>query len=321
MIKSLKLVVIFLMFSFETLSQGCSDAGFCTMGAMRPNQIYSKKINLKLKELELNFYRGKSTLSPIIYATTVDFTFGINDKTSFQFKLPYQWVTGNLGDTQGLGDISLSFTRNVYSTDGFHINATLGGKIPTGNSSVSEGADEEFVSIQGEADLPMYYQPSLGSWDIVAGAAFISRKWMLATGIQIPLTANENDFRYVEWEDYPSENYLMDHPLATDLLRGIDLMFRVERTFIFYNKVDLRIGLLPIYRITRDERTNLETGERELVDGTRGLALTGIGSLAYHFNTTHTIRTLYGMKILVRDVNPDGLTRDSIFSLAYVIRF
>ena len=91
------LVSISLLFLATTFvfSQGCSDAGFCTMGAMRPDQAYSKKINFKLRAIELSQYRGKSTLTPVIHVTNLDFTFAINEKNSFQLKFPYQTVSGN----------------------------------------------------------------------------------------------------------------------------------------------------------------------------------------------------------------------------------
>jgi hypothetical protein len=54
-----------LLASGNALSQGCSDAGFCTMGAMKPDQPYNKKIQLKLRSMELSFYRGTTTTTPV----------------------------------------------------------------------------------------------------------------------------------------------------------------------------------------------------------------------------------------------------------------
>lgn len=318
--KKLLLVLIGLSSSYFTYSQGCSDAGFCTMGAMRPSQVYTKKINFKLRALELNQYRGTTKLSPIINVTTLDFTFGITEKTSFQVKLPYQWVNGNLGKTSGIGDISYSFTHNIKAEENYQINATLGGKIPSGKSDIEGDEKLEFTTDGQPHDLPMYYQVSLGTWDIVAGAAFINKKWMFATGIQIPVAHNnQNDFKYEEWTGYPSqENYLLRHDLANDLKRGTDVMLRAERAFHF-SKWDIRLGILPIFRITKDEiRVN---GERVKLDGTTGMALSGILGVAYHFNVYHTAKILIGHKLTDRDVNPDGLTREDVASVAYVIRF
>ncbi len=329
-IKSLLLtIVIIVTGSTAALSQGCSDAGFCTMGAMKPSQIYTRKINFKLRSAEISYGRGKTTLTPVITAATADLTFGLNEKTSFQVKLPYYWVSGNLGETSGLSDISYSFTRNVYSTEKFHINATIGGKIPTNNSDLDSDVNSQYLTSgmpEGTSvDLPMYYQTSLGSWDLVAGASYISQKWMFATGIQIALTENENDFRWGQWAQYPDPNYLMDNFLANDLKRGTDIMFRAERAFHF-SKWDVRVGMLPIFRITKDEIRDVipgspTQGQRIKVDNTTGLALTGILNVAYHFNTNNSVTFLYGQKITDRKVNPDGLTRDNVLSLGYVIRF
>ncbi len=325
--KLLGVLILVIVCSYQTYSQGCSDAGFCTMGAMRPSQIYTRKINFKLRAMEFNYYTGSTSLTPRVSAATVDFTFGINEKTSMQVKVPYMWIDGSLGNTSGIGDLSLSFTRNIYSNERFHINATIGGKIPTNNSDVDENVNEEFISdgIPTNQDLPMYYQTSLGSYDIVAGASLISKKWMFATGIQIALNENENDFRYGHWQNYFDPNYLRDYDLANNLRRGADFMVRAERAFHFSN-VDIRIGILPIFRFTKDEILDVDPNsdtfnERIKLDGTTGLALTGLFNAAYHFNTNNSVKFMYGLKFVERDVNPDGLTRDDVISLAYVIRF
>ncbi|HNP19030.1 MAG TPA: hypothetical protein PKL31_11385 [Fulvivirga sp.] len=328
--KLLSLCFLGLVITTNSYGQGCSDAGFCTMGAMRPSQIYTKAINFKLRSAELSYGTAKTNLSPKIKVVTLDMNFGINDKTSFQIKLPYQWVKGNLGETSGASDISYSFTRNVYSTEHYHINATLGGKIPTNNSDKDSEVNSQHLTTGMPAgtstDLPMYYQTSLGSYDIVAGASLISKKWMFAAGIQAALTKNKNDFRWGQWGNYPDqEGYLKDNSLANNLKRGTDIMVRVERAFHFSN-VDIRLGMLPIYRITKDEVLDIRSGsptqgERIKVDKTTGLALTALLNVAYHFNTNHSIKFLYGKKLTDREVNPDGLTRKNVATLSYEIRF
>ncbi|MTI23004.1 hypothetical protein E1176_18380 [Fulvivirga sp. RKSG066] len=315
-------LLAFVLVQGSVYSQGCSDAGFCSMGAMRPSQVYTKKINFKLRALEFSYYKGETELTPTINAATLDFTFGINEKTNLQFKLPYQWVDGSLGNTAGVADLSLSLTRNMYSTEKFHINGTLGFKIPTNNGDLDEELNSENLTDGVQtADLPMYYQTSLGTFDLVLGGAFISKEWMFAAGIQTPIAHNnENDFQYDQWQNYPDPAYLRDYDLATNLERGTDVMLRVERAFHFSN-LDIRAGLLPIFRISKDEILDRDSGERIKLEGTTGMALTGLLNVAYHFNTKHTTRLLYGLKITDRDVNPDGLTRDNVLSLSYVLTF
>lgn len=302
---------------FLSFGQGCSDAGFCTMGAMKPDQNYSKKIDFKLRTLELNYYRGKSLLSPVITVWTADMTFGINDYYSIQLKVPYQTVTGHLGDTQGLGDLSLSASRSINLKNGSNIGITLGTKIASGRSD-KENADTEF-GVGG--DLPMYYQTSLGSYDLVMGASYLNEKWLFATGLQMPLIhRNKNDFRWGQWTEYPDQDYIRKYFLANNLKRGTDVMLRAERNFRFVN-FNFGLGALAIYRISKDEVYNFNEGQREKLDGTTGLAFNLLGNVGYHININHSVKFIYGRKITDRDVNPDGLTRHSVLSMSYVYRF
>ena len=104
--RTLLLTVLSSLFYWSGFSQGCSDAGFCTMGAMKPDQPFNKKIALRLRSIDLNFYRGTTTLTPIVYVATADMSFGLNSKNSVQVKLPFQHVEGRLATTSGAGDIS-----------------------------------------------------------------------------------------------------------------------------------------------------------------------------------------------------------------------
>lgn len=321
-----------LLFSIRLYSQGCSDAGFCTMGAMKPDQNYSKQIDFKLRSLELNYYHGKTTLSPIVTVYTIDMAIGINAYNSIQIKLPYQRVEGNLGKTHGMGDISLSASRSVPLKNNASLGFTLGTKIPSGKSNI-ENNDTEFGP---GGDLPMYYQISLGTIDAIAGASCITEKWLFATGIQVPVVHhNENEFRWSDWPDYPNqEGYLHKYNVGNHLKRGTDVMFRAERNFRFVN-YNFSIGVLPIYRITKDQAFDFitdianggdgqydpETDKLKKLDGTTGLALSALVSTGYYFNVNNSVKFIYGHKFTHRDFNPDGLTRKHVLSFSYIYRF
>ncbi len=313
--KALYLLTITLGCSLSALSQGCSDAGFCTMGAMKPDQPYNKKIALKLRSMEFSFYRGTTTLTPVIYVATADLNFTLNSKNAFQVKLPYQAIEGRLANTNSIGDISLCFTRSIYSSDAFDLNLSLGSKIPTNKSDKSTNG----------LPLPMYYQTSLGTYDVIAGLSLINRKWLFATGIQIPLNQNNNQFIWSAWAGTDEEPYVNQYNQAKDLRRGIDVMLRVERNFRF-SKVNFSAGLLPIYRIQRDEftksgQTANSIQERVSPKEGKGLALSAIATVGYNFNVQSGIKLLVGHKLRQRDINPDGLSRVFVFSFTYFYRF
>ncbi len=309
------LITVFFFAATFVYGQGCSDAGFCTMGAMKPDQAYNKRAKLKLRTMDLSFYRGTTTLTPIIFVANLDLNYSLGSRNTIQVKIPYQWVQGQLANTSSIGDISLCYTRNLYSSDRFDLNASFGAKLPTNNSNITAGPNP----------LPMYYQTSLGTYDIIAGISVINRKWLFATGIQIPLNQNGNQFDWHRWitTDPAEQVYVEKYPNSAELRRGVDIMLRVERNFRL-SRFNFSAGLLPIYRITADEITDFQ-GVRTSKDakGTvaKGLALSWILTTGYSFNARSGVRLLVGHKMVQRDFSPDGLTREFVSSLTYSYRF
>lgn len=308
--------IIFLTAATFVFGQGCSDAGFCTMGAMKPDQNYSKRIAIKLRSLEVNYYHGTTTLTPIITVATVDFNLALSDRSSLQIKVPYQHIKGTLGENSGLSDIVLSFTKNIKVGEKWSWNGTLGTKIPTNDANATVNNNQT-----GGVDAPihMYYQTSLGSFDAIAGISAINSKWLFATGIQVALSENKNQFL---WGNFPNVNqeYREKYDIGLNLKRGTDIMFRAERNWRFTN-FNFSLGILPIYRITKDEVEDRITGERFNPDGTTGLALSVLGSFGYHFDVNNSIKIIQGIKLTDREFNPDGLTRNEVFSVSYVYKF
>ena len=311
-------IILFLLstsMAFQALAQGCSDAGFCTMGAMKPDQPYNKKVEFKLRSMEISFYRGTTTLTPIIYVATADMNFSINRNYTLQVKVPFQLVEGQLAKTSSLADLSLCVTRKILSANNFDLNLSVGGKIPSNNSDFSSGGNA----------LPMYYQTSLGTYDFITGLSLINRNWLFATGIQIPLNENKNQFDWHRWpQDDPEEfAYVQKYANSTQLKRGIDVMLRVERNFRL-SRLNFSIGILPIYRVTADKITNFK-GERTSFDAKGneaiGLALSAIGTVGYSFSTRSGVKLLLGHKLVQRQFSPDGLTRELVSSITYLYRF
>jgi len=311
-------VVIILMalaISMAASGQGCSDAGFCTMGAMKPDQPFNKKVEFKLRSMEVSFYRGTTTTSPIVYVATADLNFSITPKTFFQVKLPYQAVKGNFGETSGMSDISLSLTQSLKTTDKYDINFTVGAKVPSNKSDLSDPT-------RNDIDFPMYYQTSLGTYDFITGISLKTRDWLFATGLQHPFNKNENTFVWSEWREpvYPDFNYVRTYDQSNLLKRGTDIMFRAERNFRF-SQFNVSLGALPIIRVTKDSILDPNSGLRTKLDGTTGMALSAIGTFGYSFNVQSGVRLLMGMKLTDREVNPDGLTREMVTTVSYYYRF
>ncbi len=293
-------------------AQGCSSAGFCTMGALKADQNFSHVKQLKFNYVEINQLLAYSGLGEEIHATTLDASFSLGEKNQFQIRLPYVWVNGPLANTQGVGDVYLAFTRTLVKERDYSINATIGTKIPRSSTN---------LATPDGLPLPLYYSPSLGTNDLIVGASYIDQKWLLGIGYQAPAfnTRTDNQFAPEAWVGTERENQAERYDRSVDYQRGADLMIRLERNFR-YGRINYFIGAMPVFRFTADEVTN-SAGERELLNDSRGLSLTGIAGGGYSFNAFLTVKLFYGHTLLSKEVNPDGLLKTSVITLAAKYKF
>jgi hypothetical protein len=321
--KTLFFSTCLLFFSFLAQAQGCSDAGFCTMGAMKPDQKFHKKANFKLRAIEISQYYGYTKFDDHIVATNIDFNIGIGKKNTLQFKLPYQMVYGPLANTAGLGDISLSFSHTLFSNEKYQIAATIGAKIPTNNGNKTANVNGR------ELPLPAYYQTSLGTYDLVLGTSLITRKWLVGVGLQyVVINENYNAFLWGVWRNPPSEltSIANKYPVSKALNRGTDVMLRIERNFRFSN-YNFNIGLLPIYRLNKDYGNFVNKEGKQVrgeMEGTEGLALSLLAGAGYNFSVNSSIKLMTGWRVLggiSRDKNADGLSREMVATVGYEFRF
>lgn len=312
----LLLFIIFSPFSIVNLyAQGCSDAGFCTMGAMKPAQSFQKEKLLRVRGIEISQYMGNTKFGLNVFAINFETNFSIGKKNNqiIQVKIPYYYVVGHLKSPQGISDLSLSYTRQVFQNDDWQINATLGAKIPTGNGNDQQSDD-------GKA-LPMYYQTSLGTYDAVFGVSAITKNWLFATGLQYPLfqNPNQNQFLWGVWKDTDKFSYFSNYPRANALMRMPDIMFRIERSFRF-SKFSWHVGLLNIIHTAEDIFT-APNGSRIRATGSAGLVVNLLNTLEYKFSVSNGVRFVYGQKLRNNDISPSGLSREYVLSLSYFQQF
>lgn len=308
------ITILFTGISSKINAQGCSDAGFCTMGALKSSQKFAKAMNVRLYSVELGQYLGVTKFQDNIFVTNLDVNVGVGKKNVFQVKLPYMYINAPLANTQGLSDITLSLSRNVYFSEKNQINVTIGTKIPIGG--VNKTSKDNIV-------LPMYYQTSLGTYDIVLGASWLTRGWLVGVGVQHPFNEIDSKFKWGLWKNNEDEQNARRYPVSQALKRGTDGMIRIERSLRFA-KFGFQVGGLAIYRFNKDEILDPATNKRIKVDGTEGFALTVLGGANYNFDTKSALKLGFGRKVLdgvSRLRNTDGLSREYVYTLAYEIRF
>lgn len=304
--------VILATFYMQVCAQGCSDSGFCTMGALKPDQIFARKINFKVYAIEITQHLGHTKYGDWIHATFADVNIGITQRTSLQLRLPaYAVITGPMPTTTGWGDMFFTLSQNIFASEKFQVNATLGTKIF--NRWAVEKKSDDGLS------MPLYQQPSYGSNDIIGGVALTSRNYLFALGYQRVLNPIKNQFRPEAWADTPLHNVIQQYDASAGLQRGDDLMIRAERNFRFA-KWSFFTGVLNLIRLTKDTGLNTE-GQRVSISGTQGLASSILAGARYRINVKNSVKVLWAVTVAERAVNPDGLNRDFVGQLAYEIRF
>lgn len=308
----MKKILGFLLLSFSlnnssVFSQGCSDAGVCTIHAIKTGLDKKDETRDQRQRLALGTGYARGERGTDLYNLQLEYSYRFISGLTLTGKMNYQGLKGELGRTNGPGDLVLSAEKDLAGAK-WEKSVFGGFKIPIGKSDIS----------QGGRPLPMVYQPSLGTVDLLAGIRFSRRDWQLALAWQQPLSgANKNRFLA---SDYPPSHIAQNYPPSRLLNRKADLVARITHGFSPGKKWMLQPGLLGIYHTGKDQYRN-ETGQGVTIDGSAGLTLNAVVQSQWKTGKTGSILLTGGTPLLVRAARPDGLTRKFVLSLEYAFRF
>lgn len=289
--------------SERTRAQGCSDAGFCTV-----NSLKNRGKNPFLQEEDKNMLKvgtatGKADYKIQVYSSFLEYTRMINDRVNLTAKLTFMAQDGPEASAAGFGDI---FLTGTYNTSGGLI-FTGGLKIPLSDgNSMADGRP-----------LPMDYQSSLGTLDLILGAGYRFNKLQFSVGYQQPLTQNNNEF--FSFGDDTTEPIFNRQP-TNDYVRKPDVLARLTYEVNLGEKLSFIPGLLPIYHLGEDEYTN-EDEQKQTITGSSGLTLNGTLYLVYETGARSRLELNYGMPFITREARPDGLTRKYMMGVEYSLLF
>lgn len=303
--KTLKILLgtAFLLFlpSNFIFAQGCSDAGFCTVNSFQPNNNAS--IKTYRNQFKTGVFFGKADNSISVFGNYVEYNRQINDQFGVDAKLTTLAQNGNNISTFGLSDLFLN--ANFRANE--KLKFTLGAKIPLSDAGNSEN----------NLPLPMDYQSSLGTLDLVAGVGYEVKKLQFVIALQQPLTQNDNQFLASQ---YPASSALRGFLSTNQFKRSGDVLLRVSYPLNINSKIKLTPSILPIYHLKNDRFTNQNNVELE-INNSKGLTLNGNVYLDYEINRRNGLQFNVGVPFLVRTARPDGLTRSFIANLEYRVKF
>lgn len=306
-IKLLGLLLCFMLLFAESHAQGCSDAGFCTIGSLKPHS--NDSIGLKKRRLSLILNNGVGDEQVYVFTPGIQYDNQLSKQWGIQAKLTGNFASGNLGKARGLGDLFLAGTYSPISKDLWKISFVLATKVPLNTGDIRTG----------NKPLPMQYQSSLGTVDIISGFTLTNGKWLFATAVQQPLTgSNKNTFLPVYWNTKEANKYLP----SNDFKHKGDVLLRAGYEILPSNKWKLNVGLLGIFHLGEDTYIDGNISNNPIaIKGSDGLTLNGTAALWYKVNNKLSFGLTSGIPFVVRDVRPDGLTRQFVISPELSFKF
>lgn len=285
----------------DSFGQGCSDAGFCTINSFRPNSTDSTEaLNNQFK---IGAFYGMADNSISVYGIYLEYNRQLSKKFGLDAKLTTIAQNGNGISAFGLSDIFVN--ANFKASE--KLKLTLGAKIPISNASRTDD----------NLPLPMDYQASLGTFDLIFGIGYEIKKFQIIAAIQQPLTQNDNQFIAT---NYPINSELRTFQSTNKFQRSGDVLLRVSYPINLSSKLKLTPSILPIFHLTNDKYTD-EFNVRQEIKGSQGLTLNVNAILDYEINSKNIVQLNLGMPVIVRESRPDGLTRSFIANIEYRIKF
>jgi len=269
------------------------------MSSFKPQSKTGVKYHDRLR---IGFSTGKADNDIFITGQYLELNKTINDRFSVDTRITSMSQTGTPASTFGFSDI---YINGNYKTG--KVGLTLGAKIPLNPADRTKN----------NLPLPMDYQSSLGTFDLLAGFGFTIKKFQVNTALQQPLTQNKNRFMAT---DYPNGSPFQAFQSTSRFERKGDVLLRLSYPLNLGTKLSFTPGILSIYHLGRDTyRDNM--GIQKEISGSEGLTLNSNLFFDYSIDNRQGLQLSIGAPFLVRDTRPDGLTRKFVAGLEYSIRF
>ncbi len=299
---SLLIVILIVNINQDAKAQGCSDAGFCTINSFKPASPDSLN-KQQSNQIKIGFSTGKADHSISIFNSYLEYNRQFTEKIAVDAKLAFMSQSGNGISASGISDFYLTANYAINKSTTF----TIGTKIPFSNGNKTNAG----------IALPMDYQPSLGTVDLIAGFGYEIKKIKLVVALQQPVTQNSNQFLA---DGFPAGSFYKQFQSTNQYKRSGDILFRASYPLQLTNKITLTPSLLPIYHLANDAFTDIN-GTKQIISGSQGFTINSNLYLDFSINQSNAISLNVGAPFVTRKSRPDGLTRSFVATLEYRIKF
>jgi hypothetical protein len=292
--------VLGLTTSFNLSAQGCSDAGACSISTFQPKP--ESFITQKKNSLSFGFTAGAADHSIFVLTPRAGYSRKLGDKWSTDVNVTYAWHFGKETSTGGFGDVY--FNINYLPVSKFQM--TSGLKIPLNRAN---------KIYKDDLMLPMDYQSSLGTLDLITAVSYHPSAWQFTLGWQQPLDQNENEFFPAADLDLPFKEFRGTNGFQ----RKADFLLRLGKTISPNENFKITPALLAIYHVNDDWARSLDVYKP--ISGSKGLTLNATLFLDIKLKGSGKLEFNIGFPLVVREIRPEGLTRSFVAGCTYSADF
>lgn len=284
---------------FYIQAQGCSDAGICSLTSNPVNADTTFK-----NQIEFGAIYGLGLTNIQYFSPYVTYKRDFNAKWAMSGKVTYSQAQGSFGTRGQFGDAYLSGIYKSTIKDKKQWSSLLGFKFPFSSSNLK-------ISYNA---LPMDYQASLGTFDIIASESYSYHKWDFNLAIQAPIFNNNKNSYFKEYA--PTDEFV-----TTNLFeRKPDALFRTSYTINAASSVSFKPNFLFIYHLGNDTYEDI-FGNRNQIENSKGLTINANLVANYSISKQNLIEFNVATPLVVREIRPDGLTRSLTVGVIYKYLF
>jgi hypothetical protein len=292
--KKIFLSLAIVLMSIYSNAQGCSDAGFCSIGSFKNT---TAGLNDK-SNTSLTFGSAFGIGEHAVFVTTPYIQLDKNLKKDWQIqaKTTYNKVDKYGYSVSGLGDAyvtGIKFWNNKHKGKNA---VNFGIKFPLNNADNKSNG----------TSLPLAYQTTLETTDLIIGYVSQRKTWSFAAAAQIPLVQN-NSNSFIS----PTTDHLKSFVSTRQLNRKTDVLLRATKKFEANKSLVFRASGLIIYHTGNDSYTDLSNNKIEIKES-NGLTLNFNAGMNYKLSNKLSLDLLVGIPLVVRTIRPDGLTRSFV---------
>ncbi|HYF03241.1 MAG TPA: hypothetical protein VEC36_07685, partial [Patescibacteria group bacterium] len=227
-------------------AQGCSDAGVCTVPGLQAGSQHEPQDSVK-NQFTFGVAGGRADHGISVVNAYAEYSRALFGDLGMSVRLTSAAYSGTQATTAGLSDVYLTAAYSGLESAVL----TAGVKIPLSDGNLQKDG----------AALPMDYQMSLGTVDVIVGASFTIEDFSFALALQQPLTQNTNTF-------FADSGQFSEFHTTNNYVRKGDVMLRVSYPVFKSGAWRVTTGLLPIYHLGDDEFTDVNS-ERKTIEGSR----------------------------------------------------